>query len=110
AGQALPAGDLHGRGTGDSADRFTLEEPVEHVEADLPARGAPRDETAIDGDPEMEARAAIRRLELPPEIIASPRVLQKPRRLGALYDGLRDLRRRRPDRGELYGSHGGQIA
>ena len=52
--------------------------------------------------PEREARAAAERLELPPEVAATPAVLEQPRRLGPLHGGLGDLRRRRPDRRELH--------
>src|SRR6516165_9008878 len=52
--------------------------------------------------PEREARAAAGRLELPPEVAATPAVLEQPRRLGPLHGGLGDLRRRRSHRGELH--------
>src|SRR5215467_15496469 len=96
--QSLPAAELHGLGADDASNRLTREEPLEDVEADVPARGAPRDEAAIDVVPEREARAAAERFELPPEVVATPAVLEQPRRLGPLHGGLRDLRRRRPDR------------
>src|SRR5215475_6197566 len=99
--QALPASELHGLGADDPSDRLTREEPLEDVEADVPARGAPRDEAAIDVVPEREPRAAAERLELPPEVVATPAVLEQPGRLGPLHDGLGDLRGRRPDRREL---------
>jgi len=43
----------------------------------VPARGAPRDEAAIDVVPEREARAAAERLELPPEVAATHRDLPR---------------------------------
>ncbi len=64
---------------------------------------------AVDVDPEREARAAARRLELPPEIAAAPAVLEQPRRLGALHGGLGDVRRRRADRRQLHRPRGGQV-
>src|SRR5262249_56483788 len=96
--QSLPATELHGLGADDASNRLTREEPLKDVEADVPARGAPRDEAALDVVPEPEARAADVRLELPPEVAATPAVLEQPRRLRPLPGGLRDLRRRRPDR------------
>src|SRR5438034_3479659 len=92
--QSLPAVELHGFAAGDAAHRLTREEPLKDVEADVPARGAPRAEAAIDVMPEREAGAVIEGLQLPAEVIASPAVLEQPRRLGPLHGALRDLRRR----------------
>jgi hypothetical protein len=66
--QPLPAGELHGVGADDASKRLTREEPLKDVEGDVPARGAPRDEAAIDVVPQREARAATRGLEFPPDI------------------------------------------
>src|SRR5262245_16992246 len=107
--QSLPATELHGLGADDASNRLTREEPLKDVEADVPARGAPRDEAALDVVPEREARAAAERLELPPAVATTPGVLEQPRRLGPLYGGLGDLRCRRPDRRELHRPHGGQV-
>src|SRR5262245_38709782 len=85
--QSLPAIELHGVGTDDAPNRLTGEEPLEDVEADVPARRAPGDEAAIDVVPEREARAARERLELPPQVAATPAVLEQPRRLGVLHGG-----------------------
>src|SRR5262249_22185166 len=82
--QSLPAAELHGLGADDASNRLTREEPLKDVEADVPARGAPRDEAAIDVVPEREARAAAERFELPPAVVATPAVLKQPRRLGPL--------------------------
>src|SRR5262245_23563104 len=79
--QALPAAERHGLGADDASNRLTREESLEDIEADVPARGAPRDEPAIDVVPEREARAGSERLELPPEVAATPAVLEQPRRL-----------------------------
>src|SRR5262249_54714862 len=67
-GQSLPALELHGFGAGDASDRLTREQPPQDVEADVPARGAPRDETAIDAVPQRQARAAAKGFEFPPDI------------------------------------------
>src|SRR5262249_44219390 len=103
AGESLPAFELHGFGTGDSADRLVREQPVEHVEADVPARGAPRDEAAIDAVPEGESRTVAVRLELPPDVA----VLEHSGRFGSRHARLRDRRRAHPV--ELHGADGGQI-
>src|SRR5437660_10015017 len=76
--QSLPAAELHGLGAGDASNRLTREEPLKDVEADVPARGAPRDEAASDVVPGREARAAAERLELPAEAAATPGVLEQP--------------------------------
>src|SRR3989442_13490185 len=57
--QSLPAAELDGIGADDASHRFTREEPLEDVEADVPARGAPRDVAAIDVVPEREAGAGL---------------------------------------------------
>src|SRR5215831_20474851 len=100
--QSLPAAERHGLGADDASNRLIREEPLKDVEADVPARGTPRDKAALDVVPEREARATAERFELPPEVVATPAVLEHSRRLGPLHGGLRDLRRRRPDRRELH--------
>src|SRR5437660_3029637 len=67
--QSLPPAELHGLGADDASNRLTREEPLKDVEADVPARGAPRDEAAIDVVPEREARAATEGFEFPPDIV-----------------------------------------
>src|SRR5262245_10149122 len=101
-GQSLPAAELHGLGADHSPDRLAREQPIENVEADVPTRGAPRDEAAIDVVPERESRAASERLELPAKIAVTPAVLEQLRRLCPLHGGLRDLLRRRSHRRELH--------
>src|SRR6202790_2946761 len=74
--QPLPAAELHGLGADDASNRLTREEPLKDVEADVPARRAPRDEAAIDVVPQRQARAATKGFELPPEVLAAPVVLK----------------------------------
>src|SRR5262245_34203715 len=93
-GQSLPAAELHRLSADEASNRLSRKEPLKDAEADVPARGAPRDEAAIDVVPEREARAAAERFELPPEVVATPAVLEQTRRLGPLHGGRRDLRRR----------------
>src|SRR5258705_9404322 len=73
--QALPAVELHDLGADHASHRVTRQEPVEDVEADVPARGAPCDVAAIDVVRERESRSASQRLELPPEVTPTPAVL-----------------------------------
>src|SRR5690349_12677608 len=61
--QSLPTVELHHAGADHASDRLTREEPVQNVEAEVPAGGAPRDVAPIDVVPEGEARAATERLE-----------------------------------------------
>src|SRR5262245_38683840 len=107
--ETLPA-ELRRFAADDPPNRLTRELPLEDVEADVPAGGAPGDEAAIDVVPQLEARAATERLELPPEIVAAPAVLEQSRSLGSLHGALGDLGCRRPDRRELHGPHGGQVS
>src|SRR6202051_1527520 len=93
--QSLPAVELHGLGAGDASNRLTIEEPIKDVEADVPARGAPRDEAAIDVVPQRQARAATKGFEFPPDIA----VLE---RLGSVGSRHRCyLRPARSQRGEI---------
>jgi hypothetical protein len=41
--QPLPAAELYDLGADDASNRLTREEPLKDVEADVPARGAPRE-------------------------------------------------------------------
>src|SRR5260370_624659 len=67
--QSLPAAELHGIGADHASNRLTREEPLKDVEADVPARGAPRDEAAIDVVPQRQARTAANGFEFPPRIV-----------------------------------------
>jgi hypothetical protein len=55
-GQSLPAAELHGIGSNDASNRIPREQPLKYVEADVPARGTPCDEAAIDLVPQRQAR------------------------------------------------------
>ena len=63
--QSLPAAELHGVGAGDAADGLSAEKPIQNIETNVPARGTPRDEAAIDVVPQRQARAATERLRVP---------------------------------------------
>ena len=66
--QSLPAGELHGIGAGDAPNGLAGEKAVQHIERNVPARSAPRDEAAIDVVPQRQTRAAAERLEFPPDV------------------------------------------
>src|SRR5204863_8913512 len=74
--QALPAVELHGLGADDAADGMAGDQPVQRVQADVPARGAHRDEVLVDVVPERQARAAAGGRELPLDVLAAPVVLE----------------------------------
>src|SRR5579863_2426300 len=58
SGQSLPAAEVHGIAAGHSSNGLTSEKAIQHVETDVPAGGAPRNEAAIDVVPQHQARAA----------------------------------------------------
>src|ERR1700676_1383825 len=66
--QPLPAADLHRLTTSDAADGSSAEKAIQNIEADVPTRGAPRDEAAIDVVPQRQARAATKGFEFPPDV------------------------------------------
>src|SRR4030088_784539 len=62
--QARPT-KFHRFATDDTPDGIIGKEPLEHIEADVPARCTHRYETTIDVVPERKARAVAEGLELP---------------------------------------------
>src|ERR1700722_19379492 len=80
-GQFLPAAELRRVTTGDAADGSSAEKAIQNIETNVPARGAPRDEAAVDVVPQRQARAATDGFEFPPDIA----VLQHLRRVGARH-------------------------
>src|SRR5437879_13586586 len=71
--QSLPASELHGLGADDASNGLTGEKPLQHIEADVPARSAHRDEITVDVVPEREPRAAdSQRLQFPPDVWSTP--------------------------------------
>src|SRR6267143_3691172 len=66
--QPLPAAELHRLTTNDAADGSSAEKAIQNIETNVPARGAPRDEAAIDVVPQRQARAATKGFEFPPDI------------------------------------------
>src|SRR3954471_22557597 len=75
--EALPAAELHRVGADHASDGRTGEQPVQHVETDVPARGAHRDETTVDVVPERQPGAAGLRLQLPANVLPAPVELQQ---------------------------------
>src|SRR5882762_3535898 len=101
--QPLPAAELHRLATNDASNRITREEPLKDVEADVPARGAPRDEAAIDVVPQRQARAAIKGFEYPAGIV----VFKHLGSVGARHSCFE--RRGRSHPGELHRSNRTQV-
>src|SRR4029077_6057373 len=75
--QSLPAAELHRVGTNHAADGGSAEQPIQHIEADVPPRRTHRDEAASDVGPQRQARAATEGFEFPPHIEATPVVLER---------------------------------
>src|SRR5581483_6943375 len=67
--QSLPAVKVHGFDASDASNRLTREEPLKNIQADMPPRGAPRNEAAVNVVPQRQARAAARGFEFPPDIV-----------------------------------------
>src|SRR5438552_10823330 len=63
--QPLPAAELHRLTTNNAADGSSAEKAIQNIETNVPARGAPRDEAAIDVVPQRQARAATKGFEFP---------------------------------------------
>src|SRR5215475_10106839 len=99
--EALPAFELHGIGPDDAADGLAVEGAIEHIQADVPARSAHRDESALDVVPEREPRAIADRLQLPAHIVAAPGELEELGGVGALHLSLGDMWLGRTHGGEL---------
>src|SRR5512146_744398 len=79
--QSPPAVELQGLGADDTSQGLTGEQPIQHIEADVPSGSTHRDEAAIDAGPQREAGAAPKGFELPADSEASPGVLERPGRV-----------------------------
>src|SRR5207245_5862932 len=108
--QSLPAVELHGLGADDASNGPTSEKPLQHVEADVPARGAHRYEITVDVVPKREpSAAASQRLQLPADVLSPPAEFEHFGRVGPLHLGLGYVRRRRPRCRELCGANGTEV-
>src|SRR3954451_12636638 len=67
--QSLPAAELHCLRACDAADGGSAKEAIQHVQSNVPARGAPRDEATVDLMPQGQARAAVGSCEFPPDVV-----------------------------------------
>src|SRR5436305_779310 len=103
--QSLPAAELHRLTTNDAADGSSAEKAIQNIEANVPTRGAPRDEAAIDVVPEREARAVTKGFEFPPDVLAPPGILKHFGSVGSRHSCFGNLRRGRSHRGELHHSN-----
>src|SRR5207237_3389527 len=71
--QSLPAAELHGLGADDASNGLTGKKPIQHIEADVPARSAHRNESTVDVVPEREPSAASsQRLQFPADVLSPP--------------------------------------
>src|SRR5919109_783268 len=100
--QPLPAAELHRVGADQAADGLPREEPIEHIETNVPSRSAHGDVALTDVGPQRQARAAGKRFEFPPHIEAAPLVLQRLRSIGSRHHCFGNARRGRSYRGELH--------
>src|SRR5437879_13736560 len=81
--QSLPAAELHGLGADDSSNGPTGEKPLQHIEADVPARSAHRYESTVDVVPKREpSAAASQRLRFPADVLSPPAEFAHPGRAG----------------------------
>src|SRR5436305_13032965 len=84
--QSLPAAELHRLWAGDASDGPAGEKPLQHVEADVPARSAHRDESTVDVVPERQpGSAAFQRFQLPADVLFPPAEFEHPGRVGPLH-------------------------
>src|SRR5713226_4416447 len=80
--QSLPAAELHGLGADDSSNGLTGEKPIQHIEADVPARSAHRYESTVDVVPKREPSAAASQgLQFPADVGSTPAIFERPRRV-----------------------------
>src|SRR5207247_2462083 len=108
--QSLPAAELHGLGADDASNRLTGEKPIQHIEADVPARSAHRYESTVDVVPKREpSAAASQRLQFPADVGSTPGIFERPRRVSPLHVGLGYVRRRRSRCRELCGANGTEV-
>src|SRR6266852_3104863 len=108
--QSLPAAELHGLGADDAPNGLTGEKPIQHIEADVPARSAHRYESTVDVVPKREpSAAASHRLQFPADVLSPPAEFEQLGRVGPLHLGLGYMRRRRPHGRELCGANGTEV-
>src|SRR4029077_13109179 len=107
--QSLPAAELHGVWADDASNRVAREEPFQHIEADMPAGRAHGDVSTVDVVPESEPGTAAERLQFPADVISTPVIFERLRRVSPLDLALGDVRRRRSYRRELCGADGPEV-
>src|SRR5436309_13154630 len=87
--QSPPAAEFHGLGADDASNGLTGEKPLQHIEADVPARSAHRYEITVDVVPKRKpGAAASQRLQLPADVVSTPAIFERPRRVSPLHVGL----------------------
>src|SRR5512143_2066851 len=101
--QSLPAVELQRLGADDAPQGLTGEQPIEHIEADVPPGSTHRDEAAIDAGPQRQACAAPNSFQLPADREAPPGVLERSGSVGPRHGCFGHQRRGRSHGGELHG-------
>src|SRR5204863_8753348 len=99
--QSRPA-ELHRLGTNDAADGSSTEKLIQNIETNVPPGSTHGDVAAIDVGPQRQARAATNGFELPPDIEATPVVLERLGSVGSPHFGFGNVQRGRSHRGELH--------
>src|SRR5437762_847329 len=108
--QSLPAAEFHGLGADDASNGLTGEKPLQHIEADVPDRSAHRYEITVDVVPKRKpGAAASQRLQLPADVVSTPAIFERPRRVSPLHVGLGYVRRRRSHCREICGADGTEV-
>src|SRR5256885_10440420 len=97
--QSSPTAELHRLRASDASDGVAGENPIQHIETNVPAGSAHRDEAAIYLGPQCETRAAANSFEFPPGIV----ILEHFRSIGSRHSGFE--RRGRTHPGELHSSN-----
>src|SRR5512141_1628376 len=98
--QFLPAAELQCIGTDDAADWISVEDVTQDVEADVPSRGAHRDEPAIDVGPQREAGSVSEWLQVPSHVESAPVVREQSGSVGLRHRCLSNVRAWCADGGE----------
>lgn len=70
--ESLPAAKLHCLRAGKAADRISPKQVIENIEANVPARGAHRNESTINAGPQRQTCARATRFKLPLDRPAGP--------------------------------------
>src|SRR5579862_573061 len=104
--QSLPAAEFYCFAGNDAAHGSSAEKVIQNIQANVPTGSAHGDEAAIDVVRQHQACAAAERLELPPDILATPIVLKHLGGVGSRHRCFSNERLGRSYRGELHPASG----